>query len=211
MESQKMKQSSHMCRITEWLAKHKNIISISGLFLTGVFAVYGWKLGIFTSTAAMRTVLNKFGIFAPLIFIIVQMIQVVVPIIPASISCVFGVAFFGPVLGFVYNYLGICIGSLCAFLLGQSYGGVYVRKITGEKFYKKYSKYLNCSRGFEFIFTILIFLPVAPDDFLCYLAGVSSLSLKRFTVIILLGKPLALLIYSMGLQQVFHVLLGGIS
>ena len=55
------------------------------------------------------------------------------------------------------------------------------------------------------MYALLIFLPVAPDDFLCYLAGVSRMRLTRFTTIILLGKPAAILMYSMGLHQVLRM------
>ena len=33
-----------------------------------------------------------------------------------------GVLIFGPVWGFIYNYAGICAGSLAAFFLSRKYG-----------------------------------------------------------------------------------------
>lgn len=53
-------------------------------------------------------------------------------------------------------------------------------------------------------FALLIFLPVAPDDFLCYLAGISKMTVRKFAIIILLGKPLAILLYSMGVYQLLQ-------
>ena len=149
-------------------------------------------------------VLERCGIMAPIVFIVIQAVQVVVPILPGSIGCAFGVMFFGAVWGFVYNYVGICAGSVWAFLVAKRYGTVFVKSVTGDKFYQKYQRFLDKKKEFERIFALLIFLPVAPDDFLCYLAGVSSMSLKRFTVIILLGKPLAIFLYSMGLYQILQ-------
>lgn len=83
----------------------------------------------------------------------------------------------GPVKRFIFNYVGICVGSVWAFLIARHFGK---------------------------IFALLIFLPVAPDDFLCYWAGISQIPLRRFTAIILLGKPLAIVLYSLGLNQVFQ-------
>ena len=54
-----------------------------------------------------------------LCFVALQAIQVVIPILPGSIGCLFGVIFFGPVMGFVYNYVGICGGSIWHFLLPE--------------------------------------------------------------------------------------------
>lgn len=127
-----------------------------------------------------------------------------IPILPGAIGCVFGVVFFGAVKGFFYNYIGICIGSVAAFLLARACGKDLVQQMTGAKFYQKYSKYLLQEKQFERIFALLIFLPVAPDDFLCYLAGISKMTVRKFAIIILLGKPLAILLYSMGVYQLLQ-------
>lgn len=87
-------------------------------------------------------------------------------------------------LGSGKRLFGICIGSVWAFLLARNLGQEFVIKVTGGKFYSKYCKYLLKENQFEKIFALLIFLPVAPDDFLCYLAGISKIPLKRFTLII---------------------------
>ena len=61
-------------------------------------------------------------ILGPIIFMLLQILQVVIPIIPGGISSAAGVLIFGPYLGFVYNYVGISIGSVIIFLLGRRYG-----------------------------------------------------------------------------------------
>ena len=45
-------------------------------------------------------------------------------------------------------------------------------------------------------------LPLFPDDFLCYLTGVSKMTAKRFIWIILLGKPWCILAYSLGFSLI---------
>lgn len=56
---------------------------------------------------------------------------------------------------------------------------------------------------FDKWFALAIFFPAAPDDLLCFLAGVTSMSFKKFLIIILLGKPLSIAAYSLGLQLLF--------
>ena len=58
------------------------------------------------------------------------------------------------------------------------------------------------------LFALAIFFPVAPDDFLCYLAGTTSMTWRRFTTIILLGKPLSIALYSLGLTVLFQQITG---
>ena len=187
-----------------WFCKQKRWISIGCFLITCVFVVFGYQSGIFTDTQKMQAFLERAGVLAPLVFMAIQAVQVVIPILPGAIGCVFGVVFFGAVKGFFYNYIGICIGSVAAFLLARACGKDLVQQMTGAKFYQKYSKYLLQEKQFERIFALLIFLPVAPDDFLCYLAGISKMTVRKFAIIILLGKPLAILLYSMGVYQLLQ-------
>lgn len=189
----------------DWIVKHKKWFEITGWILFAVGVVWAWGAGLFTDTEKLQALLEKSGILAPLLFVIVQAVQVVIPIMPGAIGCVFGVVFFGALWGFVFNYIGICIGSVCAFLLARKYGMMFVQNMTGSKFYNQYQHFLEKENQFEKMFALLIFLPVAPDDFLCYLAGVSRMRLTRFTTIILLGKPAAIFMYSMGLHQVLRM------
>ncbi len=103
-----------------WICKQKRWISIGCFLITGVFVVFGCQSGIFTDTQKMQAFLERAGVLAPLVFMAIQAVQVVIPILPGAIGCVFGVVFFGAVKGFFYNYIGICIGSVAAFLLARS-------------------------------------------------------------------------------------------
>lgn len=173
--------------------------TVFGLLAAIAFVIYGWRQGIFTSQESMKAFLQSFGLWAPLLFIAIQVIQVVIPVLPGGISCLAGVVLFGALQGFLYNYIGICIGSLLAFLLAKHYGKPLVRTIAGESRYEKYSKWLEGNGKFDRFFAAAIFFPVAPDDLLCYLAGLTRMSVKKFTAIILLAKPASIALYSMGL------------
>ena len=102
-----------------WICKQKRWISIGCFLITCVFVVFGYQSGIFTDTQKMQAFLERAGVLAPLVFMAIQAVQVVIPILPGAIGCVFGVVFFGAVKGFFYNYIGICIGSVAAFLLAE--------------------------------------------------------------------------------------------
>lgn len=182
------------------------ILTAAGLAACAVFFIYGMKNGLFASEEAMAQFLSGFGIWGPLAFVGLQVVQVVIPIMPGGISCLAGVLLFGPVWGFVYNYVGISIGSVLAFLLSKNYGKPFVKGMIGEKNYEKYIGWLDKGTGFDKAFAIAIFLPVAPDDLLCYIAGLTKMTLKKFTAIILLGKPGSILLYSLGLTGIMEAI-----
>lgn len=175
-------------------------ISILGIITTVGLIIYGYRLGVFQSPDTLSEFIMQVGHFAPLLFIAIQAIQVVVPIIPGGISSIAGMIIFGPVYGFVYNYIGIIIGSTINFLLARRYGKTFVLSIVSKKTYKKYMGWLDKGGRFDKLFALAIFLPVAPDDYLCMIAGLTKMKLKKFTTIILLCKPVSLFVYSLGLS-----------
>jgi uncharacterized membrane protein YdjX (TVP38/TMEM64 family) len=122
-------------------------------------------------------------------------------------GCIVGIIVFGPWVGFLYNYIGICIGSIIVFMLSKRYGRHFVKGIVGERSYDKYIGWVERGKKFDKMFALAIFLPVAPDDLLCYIAGLTKMELRTFVAIILLGKPMSIAIYSLGLTKVSHYLL----
>lgn len=161
-----------------------------------VFIVQAIKLGIFEDKMLLVNYIKGVGIWAPILFILLQIFQVIVPIIPGGISCLAGVLAFGPILGFVYNYIGLVIGSCIVYYLSKKYGIKLIKKIFNKETVNKYINYIDSNR-FEKIFFLMILLPGLPDDLLCYIAGINSISFKKFISIILVGKPIALLMYSL--------------
>lgn len=182
------------------------LFTAANLVICIVLAIAGYQMGIFTSVESLQAWVNGFGIAAPLIFIIFQAVQVVIPIIPGGISLLGGVLIFGPWWGFVYNYTGICIGSLIVFAISRYFGKPIIYKLFPAKAIEKYSSWTNNKNRFAKLFALAIFFPCAPDDMLCYLAGTTDISWKTYTLIILLGKPASTALYSLGLTTAFDAL-----
>ncbi|MGB4440341.1 MAG: TVP38/TMEM64 family protein [Sedimentibacter sp.] len=176
-----------------------NLITAAGTVCVLILLFWSYKHGYFSSVETLQKFIVGFGIWAPIVFILIQIIQVIVPIVPGAISCVAGILIFGNMMGFVYNYIGICIGSIAVFILSKKYGSYFVRKIIGQKNYDKFIKYIDDENKFSTLFSFAIFFPVAPDDILCYIAGLTKMKLKKFITVILLCKPASIAIYSMGL------------
>lgn len=187
-------------------AVYLNFCTFLGMLGMAWFIWYGVRNQLFVSEEAMRVFLDRFGLFAPVFFVLIQIVQVVVPILPGAVGCLGGVLIFGPVWGFLYNYVGISIGSMLAFLLSKRYGRSFVYGIIGQKNYEKYIGWLNKGKGFGRAFAAAIFFPVAPDDLLCYIAGLTDMSFKQFALIIILGKPASIFLYSLGLTGIMEVL-----
>ncbi|CAM2753823.1 membrane-associated alkaline phosphatase [Streptococcus acidominimus] len=174
------------------------LVSIVGIIIT-VLSIYYIKTHshLFTIGGPFQSFIMNLGIFGPLIFILLQIIQVIYPIIPGGMTCVIGHAVFGPFYGFIYNFLGIFAGSLLSFCLARRYGDKFAKSFVSENTYDKYIAKLDKGRGFEFFLITAFVLPGFPDDFLCMVAGLSKMSLKKFCWITLLSKPATLYLYTL--------------
>lgn len=184
------------------------ILSIVSLLVCGVLAWFCYKKGILQSIDALQSFVGHSGMWGIFLFILVQIVQVVIPILPGGISCLGGVLLFGSWYGFWWNYIGICIGSMIAFGITKALGRPVLYKLFPHKLICKYEEWTEKEHRFLKLFAAAIFFPVAPDDFLCYLAGTTTMSWKQFSLVILLGKPFSIALYSLRLTVVFQQFFG---
>ena len=189
IEANDIKQNNNISNLFKFITTIITLLSI-------IFIIYSIKLGIFNDKNIMVNYIRRLGLIAPIIFILLQITQVIIPIIPGSISSLVGVLSFGPILGFIYNYIGLVIGSIISYYLSKRYGINLIRKIFKEE---TINKYLNKDK-FTKLFLIAIILPYFPDDLLCYLAGISNIKTKTFLYSICITKFFTIILYSLFLE-----------
>ena len=176
------------------------------LIVIVILLIYGFRAGLFTSAEELQAFLLQFGAAAGLVFLLVQVVQVVIPIIPGGASSTVGVLLFGAVQGFFLNYAGMCIGSVIAFYLSQRYGRRLLCAMFDDALIEKYESWTSANHRFTKLFAIAIVIPFMPDDFLCYLAGTTAMPWKHFIPIVFLGRIPSLLGYSIGLKAITQLL-----
>lgn len=188
-----------------------NSLNILGVLLTVYGLYWGYNQQIFTSEIALSNLLDTMGSAAPLAFILIQVIQTVVPIIPAALTIPMGAIIFGMGYGFYLNLIGIMIGSIINFILARKFGRPFVKLLVHKNKFQKYTQWLEDKKRFSKLFTFGMFFPLSPADLLCYIAGLSDISFKRYIVTLSLGKPLTLFIYSFGMTGLFNLVFQSIS
>jgi uncharacterized membrane protein YdjX (TVP38/TMEM64 family) len=173
-----------------------NISSLVSLLAIISLTIYWWQMGLFSSQTAMQSYVAHLQLLGPLIFIVIQIVQVVIPIIPGGISTAVGVVLFGPLWGFVYNYIGIVTGSFINFFLARYYGKSFILHVIPKKVYNRYIDRTKNQKAFDWFFAAAIFFPVAPDDVLVLMAGLTKMSWQKFSAIIIFLKPFTIAAYS---------------
>ena len=163
------------------------LLIISGIF----FAVCATGfIKDMTSIEALREYIESSGNWAVWVFILFQFLQVVILPIPSTVTVMAGVALFGPLKCSIFSFIGIFIGSVLAFGIGRWLGYKVVSWIVGKE---DLDKWLKKIKGKDYlILSIMFLLPLFPDDVLCFIAGLSSMTWGYFLVMIFVTRALSI-------------------
>lgn len=146
-------------------------------------------LGTINSVEALREAIGKTGGMAAVIYIIFCFLQVVLLPVPGSVAVAVGVAMFGPWKCAIFSFIGILTGSILAFAVGRWIGYKAVCWIVGKE---SLDKWLEKLKGKDYlILSIMFLLPMFPDDLLCFVAGLSSMTWKYFLVMIVVTRAIS--------------------
>ncbi len=147
------------------------------------------RSGIFTkvtSVKELREYIKGFGASALLATLVLQILQVVILPIPGVITIGVSVALFGALKGAIISFVGIFIGSVIAFLIGRKLGKRTVCWLVGEDNLNRVQKKVNGKD--KIVLSFMFLFPFFPDDLLCFVAGLSSMPIKYFLIMITITR-----------------------
>jgi len=155
-------------------------IAVVIIFRTEIWAV-------FSSSENIRSAVEGWGIAAPLAFIGLQFIQVVIFVIPGEVPQIAGGYLFGMWWGALYSVIGIFLGSSFNFLLARIFGVPFVSALFKEEQLRKFDTITRSPRA-QIAFFLLFAIPGLPKDVLCYVAGLSPMRYAAFAVVSMVGR-----------------------
>jgi uncharacterized membrane protein YdjX (TVP38/TMEM64 family) len=138
------------------------------------------------STAWLRARVADAGSLAPVAFVVVQAVQVVVAPVPGQALGAVGGYLFGGLAGTVYSVTGVLVGSLVAFELSRRFGRPFVERVVDPETLAEFDGFV-AAHGRVGLFLAFL-LPTFPDDLLCFLAGVSEVRRGELLVLVLVGR-----------------------
>ncbi len=142
---------------------------------------------ILQSPDTFRTYLNSFGNTSILVFLGMQILQVVIAAIPGEVIQLAGGYIYGTFYGTLISCLGILIGAIGAFCFSRLLGYKVLKKLLSEKSFQKFEFLMNTNK-YELAMFILFLIPGFPKDILTYFAGITPIDPLRFFVISLVGR-----------------------
>lgn len=134
----------------------------------------------------LRRLLDSYGALAPLAFITLVIIQILIPYIPGEPFELLAGYMFGSFKGTILCLVSGSIASCIIILLVRKYGEKILNVFFNSKEHNKI-KFLRQKKYF-FLFAILFIIPGTPKDLLCYVAGLSDYDLIPLIIVTSIGR-----------------------
>jgi len=150
---------------------------------------------LFTDREAVKNFITSFGMAAPLVFMAIQILQVIFAPIPGEVTGFIGGYLFGATKGFLLSSLALTVGSWLNFSIGRFLGRRYVRKLIPVDVLDRFDRVLK-HQGVIVGF-ILFIIPGFPKDYLCLFLGFSTIPFKIFMILAAIGRMPGTLLLSL--------------
>ncbi len=154
-------------------------------------------LAIIKDRDAIVAYLDQFGVLAPALLAFILALQVLVAAIPGHILMLSGGYLFGFAKAFMLCLVVTVGASQMAFWLARTAGRPVVERLAPVDVLNKWNKAAE-NKGLVF-FTFSFMLPIFPADVMNFVAGLSSISGRRFLVANFVGRlPGVILLTALG-------------
>ena len=187
------------------IKEHKQYIVLSVVFLFFIYIGYEYYFKysyILKNPNMLKEVILSYGNFSVLVFILMQVLQVVAFFIPGEFIQIAGGYIFGTFLGGLISLMGITLGSIMVYFISNKYGKPFVDKLISKKEVKFFRKILKAGSKKIVVFMFYL-IPGIPKDALAYICGVSNISFEDFFIYSTLGRIPGIFISSFFGQKIY--------
>jgi uncharacterized membrane protein YdjX (TVP38/TMEM64 family) len=182
-----------------WLRLLILVLIVGGL----TFIIY--ETGViqfFLNKKRMAHFLNSVGPWSEVVFVLLQIAQVIAAPIPGEVTGFLGGYVFGKFLGVVLSTVGLTIGSYLAFILARTFGRPLIEKFVPNSTMQRFDYLLHHKAAF--LVFLLFLTPGFPKDWLCYILGLGHLSTAEFLVIGGTGRLFGTILLTLGGSYLRH-------
>ena len=148
-------------------------------------AMWTW----FSNRDAVEASMHHLGFWGPVVLFVLFVLQVFLAFIPGQALMVASGFLYGFWGGFFLSWISLVVGGEIAFVLARRYGRTFAEKWIAGNVLAKWDQ-AAAGQGIAF-FAVTLVMPLAPNDAMCYVAGLGKISRIRFSIANLIGRGLA--------------------
>ena len=142
----------------------------------------------------VRSYILGFGIWAPIISILMMILQAIIAPLPAFVITFANAAVFGWWQGAMLSWASAMLAAGLCFQISRFFGREAAKKLITEKVFQHVDRFF--SRHGQNAILIARFLPFVSFDAVSYGAGLTPISMRSFLIATGIGQLPATLIYS---------------
>lgn len=174
------------------------ILAFSIIVMLAITYFIGKPLLAFVSEPeSFRIWVQEKGILGVLVFMLLNIIQVLLAIIPGGPFEVGAGYAFGPIWGTILCDIAMSIGGVINFLFVKKFGMKFIELFTTREKIESV-RFLKANKKSEMLLFLFFLLPGTPKDLLCYVVGLSNIKLSTWIFINLVGRFPAIFISALG-------------
>lgn len=144
-----------------------------------------------SSIENVQALLDEYKGYSILVYILAQIVQIIICIIPGQwLQFAAGYAF-GFWLGLLFSLIGATIGAFVSYYLAKLLGQGILYLLFDEDQMNHFIEKLNSKKAIVAVFVIYL-IPGLPKDACSYAAGISNMNLKAFLIVSLIGRTPAM-------------------
>jgi len=173
------------------------------VLLAAIFAIWYWRtplgdlLSMISDRERIATAIHQYGSWGPIILTLILGLQVFLAVIPGHAFIIAGGYVYGLFFGALITQISTVAASQIAFLLTRKHGRPFVNRMAPAHVIDHWNK-LAEKQGCIFFFFSFI-LPIFPNDLMSFIAGLTSISPKKFFAANFFGRlPCAIFITLIG-------------
>ncbi len=147
---------------------------------------------------ALKIFLEQHAVLAPVLFVLIRTIPIVVAPIPGLLLDVLGIALFGWQFGFILGLIGVNLGALGAFWIGRHFRERAVRRLASLRLVHEWEGMYSEKQKF-WVLTLLRVVTTSYFDYVSYAAGLSKMRMSLYALSTFIGTlPFMFLVYYLG-------------
>lgn len=174
----------------------KRKISLTILFISIaiapgiVFWSYAAKvIAVFRNSQAVTALVQNSGPWGWIILIILLILQAFLAFIPGQGLMLASGYIYGFWQGLLLTWFGLTLGGQISFWLARRYGRPFASRFVSKKVLARWDSFAS-RQGVGF-YIVSLFLPIFPNDAMCFVAGLGEISFRRFLVANMIGRFIA--------------------
>ena len=181
------------------MRKYRYLILIASIAVMAGLTLALWQpmISFIEDPNSLAVWIDSAGIWGPIIFMLLNTVQVLLAIIPGGPFEVAAGALFGPWIGTLMCDIAMSAGGIITFLFVKKFGIKFIELFTTREKIESV-KFLHSNNKSTTLLFLFFLLPGTPKDLMCYVVGLTDIKLSTWALINVVGRFPAILLSALG-------------